>query len=496
MKTKDITTFRGVLDFLQEEGEVLSAEGEIDPILEVTGVVKALDSGPALLFDKIKGYPDCRVASSIFSNGDRINKIYGVSNHKELKQKGVDAFNNPIRSVVVESGPCQEVVITEDIDVLKFLPILQYTETDPGRILGGGVSFLSGDDIGTCVSYKRMHFRGKDWSTLAFIPGSHMEHWVLNRRMQNRNLPFTVNICAPPSVMAVAGGGALPWAMPAGCDELGIAGGLQGAPVRTCKAKTVDALSLADAEFVIEGYLDTTCKVWESEEAENDKGSFAPFFPEFSGHEGKAIPTYKFQVTAITHRKQRPILEAPLAHSVELPNIMRFINFGVLQQMLDRTSPGLVTDVNALDGMKSCLGLVIQVKKRRRRDDGVVTNLILATMAMVVPLRMVIVVDEDVDIYNADEVMWAFCTRVDAAHDILTIPQAYQSGGDAAETVGPMSPVARMGIDATAPKSDQAYYYRGKFPEVDLSKWFSEAEISHAQSRQSDYAKLLAKKRV
>ncbi|AMN47683.1 4-hydroxy-3-polyprenylbenzoate decarboxylase [Steroidobacter denitrificans] len=487
----NVTSVRSLVDELLAEDRIIRSNQEIDPRFEITGALKALEGGPAVLFENIKGYPGQRIFGNPFSTNERVCKLFGASDLKNLKHAGLSAFKSPVSAKEIGAAPSQEVVIRgEEVDVLSAMPIPTYTETDPGRILGGLV-LLSGDDIGSCLSYKRLHFQGKDWASLAFIPGSHFEHWVLARRKAGQNLPLTINVSPPPAVMAVAAGGGIPSVIPAGSDELAMAGGLQGRGVNICRAKTIAAMALADAEWVIEGYVDTSARIAESELRARDPEAYAPFFPEWHGHEGEAEITYKFVATGITRRRDDPIFDVWLAHSLQLPNIVRLVNDGVLLEYLDRLSPGVITDVNALDSMKQ-LGLVIQVKKRFRRDDALVRNLILAAFSLSVQLRLVIVVDSDVDIYNADEIIWAMNTRLDAQSNMIVIPDP-QHGR---RVGGPLKPVARVGLDLTGPKAEQQHYWRGEYPAVDLRKWFTDAEISKAISEQGEYARLLAAKRV
>ena len=490
MNALQIDSCRTLVDSLEREGELLRVSKEVDPIYEATGILKAMENGPVLLFENVKGYPGQRIMCNFFSREDRVARMFGATDTRDLKRRGAEALRNPIAPREVTSAPSQELVTTSDIDVEALLPICKYTETDPGRILGGGVAYLSGPDIGSCVSYKRTHFRGKDWASMAFIPSSHMEHWSIDRKRKGQKLPLTINICPPPAVMAVAAGGGLGWAIPAGSDELGFAGGLQGRPVDICKAKTVDAYAIAEAEWVIEGYIDTAQTVWESGEAEQQNNNKQLLFPEWHGHEGRAERTYKFCVTGITRRKDNPIFELWLAHSLDLPIIRRLINDGPIFEFLDRLSPGLVTDVNALDGMKS-FGLVIQVKKRARRDDAVVRNLILAAFSMNARLRMVIIVDDDVDIYNAEEVIWAMHTRLDPKDNMIVIPRPVNEVRD-----NPLSPVGRVGFDLTAPKQYQSQFWRGQYPRVDLRKWFTDEQIAALHARRTSYAAVLASKAV
>lgn len=487
----NITNVRSLVQDLHERGQIIRSDREIDPRFEITGALKALEGGAALLFENIKGYPGQRVFCNPFSNDARVCDIFGSSDVAGLKHVGLAAMRNPIAARQVDSAPSQEVVISgDDVDVLGTIPIPTYTETDPGRILGG-VVLLSGEGVGSCISYKRFHIQGKNWASIAFIPGSHFEHWVLARRKAGQNLPLTINISPPPAVMAIAAGGGIPAVIPVGSDELGVAGALQGSGIGITKAKTVDAMSIAEAEWVIEGYVDTSARIAESAQRAKDPGGYAPFFPEWHGHEGEAEMSYKMVVTGITRRRDNPIFDLWLAHSLQLPNIIRLVNDGPLLDYLDRLSPGLIRDVNALDSMKQ-MGLVVQVRKRFRRDDAVVRNLILAAFGLSMMLRMVIVVDDDVDIYSAEEIMWALHTRLDAQSNMMVIPDPGKSG----RASGPLQPVARIGLDLTAPKADQQHYWRGEYPQVELRRWFSGDQIASAVAEQSEYARLLARRRV
>lgn len=496
MVKKDITSCRGLLDFLKKEGELLVVDNEVDPIYEVSGITKAFDNGPALLFQKVKGYPGHRILAHLFSRGERVAKMFDVADYRKLKFKGLEALKNPLPPKVVSGGPCQEVVLTANIDVPKTIPIIKHTETDPGRILGGGQMYLTSQEIGHCVSFKRTHFRGKDWASMAFNPGGHFEYWILEYRKNRKNLPLTINICPNPAVIAVSAGKLIPALIPAGSDELGIAGALQGAPIEICRAKTVDAYAIANSEWVIEGYVDTSQVVWESDEAEKKKDSSAPYFPEYHGHEGRARTTYKFQATAITHRRDSPLFYVALAHSFEYPHMQTLVNHAALYDLFNRQWPGLVVDVNSLQSMKGWNGLVIQVHKRRRRDEEHITNLFLAAWAASSALRMVIVVDDDVDIYNADEVLWALNTRVDPKKNLILVPPGTRIAGQSGESLGPLAPVWRMGFDATVPWESRWQYWRGEFPKVNLEKWFTKDDIARVRAMQSEYARVIAEKRV
>ena len=111
-----------------------------------------------------------------------------------------------------------------------------------------------------------------------------------------------------------------------GCDEIGIAGAVQGSPVRLVKARTVDTLTLADAELVLEGYVDPRDRRFETKELEDAgiQGRFH-FHPEWAGYMGKAYRAPTFHVTGITMRKPetKPIIFALGVHTLTTPTSTR-----------------------------------------------------------------------------------------------------------------------------------------------------------------------------
>jgi len=496
MATKDITSLRSTLDFLKSQNELLTVTNEVDPNLEIAGIAKAMDDGPAILFENIKGYPANRIVTALFARFDRVARLFDVEDTKKLKFKGLEALKNPLAPKTVTSAPSQEVVIDKDIDIPATLPILRFTAGDAGRIVSGGIALISGKDIGHCITYKRIHFRSKDWSTLAFNPGSHFEHFVLERRKARQNLPLTINIGTSPGVGIVAGGGGIPQLVPNGSDELAIAGRLQSSPVEIVKARTQDAWALADAEWVIEGYIDTNQVVWENEEGEKKPQDFQPFFPESNGHVGRARTTYKFVATAITRRKDNPIYYAPLAHSYEYLPMASMANEAAVYEVLNKQWPGLVTDVNHLPAMMGPLGMVIQLRKRRDRDERGIRDIMLLAFSTCPSLRMVVLADEDVDIYDANDVLWAMITRCDPGEAMLVLPPSGNWSTNRVRPISPSTPKYRVGFDCTVPFEAKVQFNRGEFAKVELEKWFTKEEIAKVRAMQSEYARVLAEKRV
>ena len=498
MNRRDISSFRSTLEFLKQQGELLTVKGEVDPIYEISGIEKALENGPALLFENIKGYPDVRDAGNIMSREQRVADIFGVSEFKDLKFKFVEAIKKPLPPKVVEAAPCQEVVIKDDINVMATLPLIKHSEVDAGHILGGGIVLSSESSIadGNDISFKRMHFRGKDWASIFILGGTHLSY-ITHREGRTEPVPVTINIGTPPSVIMLAGTSTIHAIMPRGTDELGIAGAFQGFPIELCQAKTVDAHAIANSEWVIEGYISTE-RVWESDEAEKlQQRRVAPYFPEWSGYLGRAGNTFKFQTTAITHRQDRPIFYTPLANSYGDENMGTPLREGCLYELAQRMVPGLVIDINILHAFKSYLGAVFQVKKRGAADDAFPRNIVAAAIPAAT-LRLAIIVDEDVNIYDAEDVLWAIATRANLKTGIFTgapgsIGLSALPFADMQRSQGTWSEGGLV-IDATVPFNSKTKFPRTRYPvdRVDLTKWFSPEEIAAVQAQQCEHARFLA----
>jgi len=495
-----VKNLRNAVRFLKSLDEVLVVKKEVDPIYEIAAIQKSLDGGPCLLFEEIKGYPGVRDVGNIFSQKSRAATLFGCKDIREFKILCREAINHPVPPRTVGAGACQEVVITENLDVTATLPILKHTERDGGRILGSAVILVGGEYFkgGQEISFKRMNFRGKDWASIKALRGTHFGDLALKDH-RDAVIPLTLNIGAPPAALLVAGGSSLHAIMPTGTDELAIAGGLQRAPVPLVKAKTVDAYAIAEAEWVIEGYVDTKERVWETDEAEKiGKFNQAPFFPEWAGYMGWAVRTLKFHATAITHKKDRPVFYSPLARSFEGDNLVATLREACFWELAERLYPGFVQDVNILHGVTPSSGVVFQVKKGSA-EEGFQRNLIATALSASPTMRMVVVVDDDVDIYSAEDVLWAITTRCETESGIIKGAGGRRIVMFPSDTLGAgghdadFLTEAGIGIDATVPLKSKAHFERAHYPvdKIDLSKWFSDKELSKARSRQNEYGKVL-----
>src|SRR6266568_132235 len=213
---------RTALDWLRSQGDLIETDKEVDPDLEVTGLQKHMDGGCPVLFNKVKGKPHHRVVTNLFGDMKVINKMFGWKDDAEL------TVGSGIRCV---TGP----------------------------------QFDGGSDLG----YNRMNFRWGNVGTFQISPGSHM--WQVVNKFYKANEPVPITMCfgVPPACTLLAGAGFDYAVLPMGCDEIGVAGAVQGAPIRLVKARTVDAMALADAELVLEGYVKPRDRRFETKESED-----------------------------------------------------------------------------------------------------------------------------------------------------------------------------------------------------------------------------------
>jgi 4-hydroxy-3-polyprenylbenzoate decarboxylase len=511
--SKDITNLRGTLEFLRSEGDLIETDKEVDPDLEITGLQKHLDGGPVMLFNNVKGKPHVRAITNLFSDITVVDKIFGFEDDPiQRTRKIVHAIDNPIkpREVSQEDAPCQEEVITDDLDVNKYITAIRHTDLETELTIGSGISCVVGDyfDGGSHIGYNRMNFRWGNVGTLQISPGSHMWQVMTKHYRDEEPIPLTMCFGVPPACTLVAGGGFGYALMPKGCDEIGIAGAAQGSPVDIVKARTVDAWSIAESEYVLEGHLHPRDKRYETKESEDADVQGRYFFhPEWAGYMGKAYKAPTFHVTAITMRKRqgKPIIFPLGVHTSDCVNIDTTVREATILGLCERLQPGIVQDVHIPFCMTDWGGCIIQVKKRNQIEEGWQRNFLGAILSCSQGMRLAIAVSEDVDIYSMDDIMWCLTTRVNPRTDILNpipggrgqtfMPSERMTAGDKQWTASNTEFEGGMGIDATVPYGYEKDFHRPVYPidHVKPEDFFSREQIANAKSRMEGWVKSLAR---
>jgi 4-hydroxy-3-polyprenylbenzoate decarboxylase len=350
---------------------------------------------------------------------------------------------------------------------------------------------------GSHVGYNRMNFRWGNVGTFQAAPGSHLWQVQVENYDRPEGIPITMNFGIPPAANLMAGSGFDYVILPKGCDELGVAGGLQGSPLRIVKCKSIpDAYALADAQYVLEGYLKPKDRRWETAAAEKlGAQGKAWFHPEWPGYMGKAYKASTFHVTAITMRKleSKPIIFPLGVHTHDDSNIDTTVREGAIFELCERLQPGIIQDVNIPYCFTDWGGCVIQVKKRSRIEEGWQRNFLSAIMSCNQGMRVAIAIDVDVDPYSMDDIMWAVTTRVNPQTDIwhptpggigqTFMPAERMTAGDKEWTASNTRFEGGMAIDATVPFGFEEDFHRPVYPvkQVSLEQFFSSEQIQKSK---------------
>jgi len=484
---RGITHLSAFVEEARRHEELVDIDRPVDPYLEMAAIARATDGGPVTLFSQVAGQPGRRVVSNLFGSRRRIARLCGVA-PEYLPRHLADAALRPVASRTVKDAPCQRHVVESGIDIARTVPITQQTTDDAGYVITGGLALARDPETGAFNgSYHRMRVLGPDRTCITIQAGRHLLQIARKYRKAGRNqIPITVNVGAGPAVLLACSGSTQQTLTPFGYDELGFAGALQQEPVGIVAARTQpDAWALAEAELVLEGYIDTTRLA-----SEEDSGldGVKGMMPEAGGYMGRAWKVWEFQVTAITHRDDY-LYWFPLAVNAETTNLMALPAEASIYDACRRISPRVFDTCQVLQAMRGCLGAVIRINRKSFRDEGLQNNLAFGALSAHSDLGWVIAVDHDIDISNADDVLWAVITRGDMRDGLMLSPLAKVSGmlaeGDAAGTG------RKVYIDATAPFSQAERYQRGRFAAVDLDQCLGAETASRVRAQQSDYVKSL-----
>jgi 2,5-furandicarboxylate decarboxylase 1 len=421
--------FREFLELLESEGDLKRVSRPVDTRFEISAGIRRMSdtNGPTLYFEDVRGH-NMPVVGGLFSTRERALRALGVSTHAEGNAKFLHGMNNPIEPVVVEAGACQEIVLLGDDIDLGQLPLPVYSERDGGAYVTVGLAISHDPDNGSrnASVYRWMQVDRNHMAVMSHVfqgLGTQMA------RAEELGQPLEVAIAngvAPTLLYASQA------KVPHGVDELGIAGGILGEPVEMVKCATIDVMVPADSEIVIEGRILPGQRVTEGP------------FGEFTGFYGPAEQNQLFEVTAITMRKD-PIFLAGLTGIPTTDNhvLKVFAYESNLLENLRRACPE-VTEVCFPDWAGVQYAAVVGLKQRYK---GQARHLIMTALGDPSRLKYVIVVDDDIDVFDTEAVNWAMITRGQPAEDLIIIPRV--AGGPLDPSAPEKEVISVWGMDAT-----------------------------------------------
>jgi len=455
----------------------------VDPNAELAGVYRHVGAGgtvrrptkrgPAMMFTNVAGYPDARVLVGVMADRARVARLLETT-PTELAHTMVHAIDNAMAPVVsTEPAPCQEVVYRADepgFDIRKLIPAPTNTPEDAGPYFCLGL--LAGTDPETGhsdVTIHRICVQDSDKLSIFFAPDRHIDAFRIKAEQKGQPLPVSISMGLDPAVYIGACFEAP--TTPLGYDELQIAGGLRGKPVELVKCQTINQVAIANAEIVIEGELLPNTRI--AEDASTGTGRAMPEYP---GYTGPAVEVPVMRVTAVTTRV-KPIMQTLVGPGEEHTSLAGIPLEASVSKALDAALPGLVKGVYAHTAGGGKLLLVISVHKKRAFDDGLTRQAAIVSLASFRELKNVILVDDDVDIFDTNDVLWAMTTRMQGNRDIITIPGLSGHVLDPSQqpfydpTLPAPGTTSKTIFDATVPFALQDRFQRAAFKDVDPRPW-------------------------
>lgn len=402
---------------LEKEGHLARVTKKVHWDQEIGAVVRRTfdtygDASPALLFENIAGYEPPKpgkVFAGLFRSYTRIAMMLGLVS-PSLKRRDIimfvrNCFNQRIPPIAVQSGPVKENILTgKGVDIFKF-PVPYWHKRDGGRYIGTMHSVITKDYDSDWVNVGlyRIMCQGPDELSIYLTPGrQHIGQQYAKYLAAKERMPIAIAIGADPALSFVSAA-----AVPSGVCEYDLAGAIRGAPLETVKAETVDLPVPANAEIVIEGYVDPDLKKME--------GPFGEY-PGYYGDVPGMAPV--IHITAITYRDD-PILQGAMeGHPVGESH--------VLAAILKSATAWNVLEGNGVMGIKDVAlipeaasgHIVISITPAVQGHADWIASALWGMSNAVWSFKHVIVVDDDIDPWNPHQVNWAIAWRVKASQDI------------------------------------------------------------------------------
>jgi 2,5-furandicarboxylate decarboxylase 1 len=442
------TNFRTALTRMRERGRLQAYTAAADPHLEIAGIMKRLDGGPALLFTDVRGHA-MPVLGNFLAAQENVEAAFGVD-FGTIRTFIGRALANPLSPNVVTDAPVHERIVTSDIDLGRLLPALQHTAADSGRYVTAGVVVTKDLDTGVYnASYHRLQLGAGNRLAIQLDFGRHLR--VAWERAKARNVALPIAVCIGTDVALQYAAATMGSQLPETTDELAVAGGLAGRPLNIVAAVSQPLLVPAETEIVLEGRILPGETIVEGP------------FGEFVGYLSPVGQAPVVEITAVTMRR-KPIYHAINGYGRETVMLRKYVLEASLLKVLQAAVP-IVVDAEMTAGGLHRFHAVVQVRKTSKQQDGFQRNAILAAFGALKDLDMVIVVDDDIDIRNPADVEYALATRMEASRDLITVPGAR---GHEYVRVSDGGIRTKLGIDATVPFAERDRFTRCQFVPVDV----------------------------
>ena len=426
-RSSDAPSLRSFLAELPDDDTLrISEPVELDYI--PTALILELEKRrrtPAVIIERPRGFAG-PVVLNLFASRDRIARMVGAA-PGGFNAAWVRALVQMIPPTVVGNGPVHDVVVQGNQVDAATLPISRHFEKDAGRYIGSGILVCKDPDTGVRnLSYQRLQLKGPNRFGASLHSRGHIWEHLQRCAARGRNLEVAVVIGVHPAINLAAGA-----KLASEVDELDVAGALLGRPVELVKCKTIDVEVPAQAELVLEGEI--LANVHE------DEGPYG----EYTGYSTDRSTRNVFVVRAITSRNN------PIFHDIIPGSSAEHLVLGgaAKEAHVHARLKEMVPTLKALNFPKSGTHFHAYMSMKKLAE-GQPRHALMLLLGLDPYLKLVVAVDEDVDVFDEEEVLWAIATRFQADTDMFMVPDVFCNRLDPSSREG-MS--AKLALDATAP---------------------------------------------
>jgi 2,5-furandicarboxylate decarboxylase 1 len=433
-QNEDPQSLRGFLGMVARDypAELLRIKDKVSPRLDTTAIVFELEragKSPVVIFDNIEGHT-MPVVTNIAANRDLLAACLRAR-AAELSMAFRERAGRPIPCETVGTAPWNDVVIEgEEVDLTR-LPIPHQFTVDAAPYITAGQ--VSARDPVTGVDTTGFHrLMLKDRNRMGVSLHSRRRMYEFHRRAEERgqSLPVAITIGVHPLHYM----GSMTYAYPPDVRKFEIIGGLFGEPYRLAPCGVAGLEVPVGTEIVIEGEI-----------LASEREPEGPF-GEFTGYASYRSTQNVFVAHRVRMRRDAMWHSVVSGMSKDHILISCITREGEILNALKRNLP----NVQAVHVPHTTCGGFMAVISMRKTAEGEPQMAMMATMGTELYTKYVIVVDDDIDIFDMNDVMWAIATRVRAEKDIVFVPGAKSAILD--PTSDPQTfTVTKMGIDATRP---------------------------------------------
>ncbi len=419
-------SYRDFIDQLKENGKLVEVQQPVSPKFEASRIAKKTKA--PVLFHDISG---SKVIMNLLGSRDEASML-GVPKEEIIKKLSEVSPEGEVR--LVSDSPTLE-VIEDEVDLTK-LPILTHFENDGAPYITAGIVVSEYGGVMN-ASIHRLMLVGKDKLAARLVSPRHT--YLLHKKAVEKGEPLPIAIvigCDPMITYATT------TRVPVG-KEFEYAAALRGAPVELFECS--NGIKVPHSEIVLEGYVDPRERV--------DEGPFVDITGTYDVVRKEPV----IRITRIIHRKD------PIYHGILPAGPEHLLMMGVPYEPRIYRAVGEVTTVKNVvltEGGCCYLHAVVQIEKQ---TEGDAKNAIMAAFAAHTSLKHVVVVDEDINIFDPNDVEFAIATRVKGDMDILIIPNVRGSSLDPRGASD--GTTTKVGIDATKVLIEKENFERAVIPE-------------------------------